>query len=58
VTSYVFDRQHCHTVHRLEERDLELVRPEEFRLEYHCANCGLWTLVRVVGAIRELTVEP
>jgi hypothetical protein len=57
VTSFVFACCHCRSVHQLEERDLELVRPEEFRLEHQCAGCGSWTLVTVTGPYRELAVE-
>jgi recombinase len=32
-------------------------RPEEFRLERQCADCGSWTLVTVTGPYRELMVE-
>jgi hypothetical protein len=35
-----------------------MVRPEEFRLEHQCTNCGSWTLVAVTGSNRELAVEP
>lgn len=58
MLKYVYACLRCRSVHPLEEHDLERVGPEEFRLKHRCAECGSWTLVRVVGAIRELTVEP
>jgi hypothetical protein len=57
VTSYVFACPRCRSVHQLEERDLELARPEEFRLKHECTHCGSWTPVTVTGPYRELKVE-
>jgi hypothetical protein len=56
VRTYVYACLQCRAVRELEERELDIVRPGEFRLEHRCIDCGAWALVTVVGAYRDLTV--